>query len=143
MIKKFKLKIKNCSGGFSLIELIVVITIIAVLSTVTLLSFGSTNKKARDSRRISDLQKVAIALEMAKQIGSTYPASNGSQPIGLVPTYLQMWPTDPKGYSFYYTSPTAYTYTLSAYVEDSANATGSYGNNCGAPGVCNYQITNP
>lgn len=134
--------IKN-KRGFSLIELIVVITIIAVLSTVALVSFGSTNKKARDSRRMSDMQKVAIALEMAKQIGRTYPPASGGQPLNLVPTYLQTWPTDPKGFVYYYTNPTAHTYTLSGYLEDVGSTTGSFGNNCSAPGQCNYRITNP
>jgi len=129
-------------GGFTLIELIVTMTVIAVLTTLAMISFGGTNKRARDGRRVSDLQKIAIALEMARQVGNTYPVTSDSLVTG---GYIQSWPTDPKNYIYYYVRPTNYTYTVSAYMEDlgSTNGTGSYGNNCGAPGNCNYQIVNP
>jgi len=128
--------------GFSLIELIVVMTIIVLISSVAIISFSSTNKKARDARRTSDLQKIAVALEMARQIGSTYPTQ-----ANLVPTYLQAWPTDPKStYSYLYVpgGPPAYTYTLYAQMEDPAtkNLFPPAGN-CGGVNTCNYLITNP
>lgn len=132
--------------GFTLIELIVTMTVVAILTTVAMVSFGGTNKKARDGRRASDLQKIAVALELSRQVGGTYPAASGGQAPALITAgYITKWPDDPKAYTYYYTRPTNYTYTISAYMEDlgSTNGTGSYGNNCGAPGVCNYQITNP
>ncbi len=136
----------NKKNGFTLIELIVTMTVVAILTTIAMISFGGTNKRARDGRRSSDLQKVAIALEMSRQVGGTYPPASAGQAPGLITgEYLQKWPDDPKGYTYYYTRPTNYTYTLTAYMEDlgSTNGTGNYGNNCGAPGVCNYQIANP
>ncbi|MBI2465333.1 type II secretion system protein [Candidatus Shapirobacteria bacterium] len=132
--------------GFTLIELIVTMTIVAVLTTVAMISFGGTNKRARDGRRASDIQKIAIALEMARQVGGTYPVASGGQAPDLVNgQYLQKWPDDPSGYIYYYQRPTNYTYSLSSYMEDlgSTNGTGSYGNNCDAPGNCNYQVSNP
>lgn len=120
------------------------ITIVAVLTTVALVSFSGTNKKGRDSRRISDLQKVAVALEMARQVGGTYPAASGGQPSGIIGSgnYLPTWPVDPKGYSYVYARPTNYTYTLSGYVEDLGSTTGGSYGSCGSV-TCNYQITNP
>ncbi|MFZ2153128.1 MAG: prepilin-type N-terminal cleavage/methylation domain-containing protein [Microgenomates group bacterium] len=123
--------------GFTLIELIVVITIIAVLTAVTMVSFGGTNKRARDSRRMSDLQKMAVALELARQVGGTYPASADT----LVPSYLQALPTDPKTYDYLYSS-TNYTYTISAYMEDLGSTNISPAGSCGTV-TCNYRITNP
>ncbi|MDD2745812.1 MAG: prepilin-type N-terminal cleavage/methylation domain-containing protein, partial [Candidatus Gracilibacteria bacterium] len=41
--------------GFTLIELIVVITILAILGTIGFLSIGGYSSKARDSARISDV----------------------------------------------------------------------------------------
>lgn len=147
-MNKFKilnLKFRN-EGGFTLIELIVTMTVVAILTTIAMVSFSGTNKKARDGRRISDLQKVAVALEMARQVGGTYPPADGSgqSPTLVSAGYLQQWPTDPKNYRYYYAA-TNYTYTLSAYMEDvgSTNGSGSFGANCNAPGNCNYQITNP
>ena len=131
-----KQKIKN---GFTLVELIVVITIIAVISTIALVSFGGTNRKARDARRMSDLQKIAIALEMARQVNSTYPATIDS----LTPNFLQTLPTDPKGYSYVYALTDAYHYVLSGYMEDLGSTNMAPSGTCGAPGNCNYKITNP
>ena len=54
----------NKKNGFTLIELIVVVTIIAVLTVVGVISYSGTNRKARDSRRMADLEKVRIALEL-------------------------------------------------------------------------------
>ena len=124
--------------AFTLIELIVSIAIIAILTVVTLVSYGGVNKKARDSRRMADLQKIAIGLEMAKQVGATYPATLDM----LKPNFMQSIPDDPKsGFLYYYSRLTNYTYTLDAYVEDLGSTTGIY-ESCGAA-TCNYRITNP
>jgi prepilin-type N-terminal cleavage/methylation domain-containing protein len=134
---------KNKKEGFTLIELIVSITIVAVITTLAMVNFGATNKKARDSRRASDLQKVAIALEMSRQVGGTYPTASGGLPTGLVAAgYLQVWPTDPKSYSYVYAAPTSYTYTLSAYMEDLGSTNMAPSGSCGTV-TCNFRITNP
>lgn len=126
------------TGGFkafTFIELIVVVTIIAVISVVGAVSYSSANKKSRDARRISDLEKMRISLEMMRQVGVTYPASANN----LVPTYLQSLPLDPKSNAVYwYTAGTNnYTYTLRATMEDLGATNGSYGSGY------NYQVTNP
>ena len=128
-------------GGFTLIELIVVMTVVAVLTTLAMVSFGGTNKRARDGRRVADLQKIAIALEMARQVGGTYPATDSGLVTG---GFLSVWPTDPKGYAYYYQrTPTNYTYILRAYMEDLGSTNMAPIGNCEAPGGCNYQLTNP
>lgn len=127
--------------GFSLIELIVVVTIIAIVTVVGAVSFGGTNKKARDGRRMADLEKVRVALEMAKQVGNTYPLSLDLLVAG---GYLQAVPSDPKAGKIYnYSASSLYTYTLDAELEDLGSTNGSYGADCGAGTVCNYRVTNP
>lgn len=117
--------------GFTLIELIVAITIIAIITAVGAISYTGVNKKARDSRRVSDLEKYRIALEIAKQVGSTYPADLSTLvTMNLLPGTL----VDPKTSNGYtYNRPTNYTYTLRATMED--------------PGSTNvpdaYQVTQP
>lgn len=125
--------------GFSFIELIVVITIIAVLTMAGILSYGPTQKKSRDSRRVADLQKISMALEMMRQIGTTYPLASGGIPVGLEPTYIQSYPSDPKpGLPYLYTQVTPYTFTIYALMEDMGST------NCPtACGSYNYRVTNP
>jgi len=104
--------------GFSLIELLVVMTIIIVISAVAMVNYAGAGKKARDSRRIADLEKIRMALEAVRQVGNTYPVASAGQASGLVPTYLSIWPADPKANSYTYTQDTPYTYHIDAVMED-------------------------
>jgi len=61
--------------GFTLIEMLIVITIIALLASMILVGMGGARAKARDSRRIADLHNVQNALEL-------YYAKNGNYPVG-------------------------------------------------------------
>jgi general secretion pathway protein G len=128
-----KNKIKK--NGFTLIELIVVVTIIAVLTVVGVISYGGTNKKARDSRRMADLEKIAMALEVYRQdVGSSYPPTADYSTF-LVTEYIQALPKDPKtGLDYTYNRSAPYTYTIRATVEDAGSSN--------VPGWI-YEITNP
>jgi prepilin-type N-terminal cleavage/methylation domain-containing protein len=106
---------KNKKTGFTLFELLVSISIIAVMTAVAVVSFAGVSKKSRDARRIADLEKIRIALEAVRQVGNTYPVSTAT----LIPTYLQKWPTDPKTPGTYtYIRQTTTTYQICADVED-------------------------
>ena len=92
--------------AFTLFELLVSISIIAILIAVASTSYGSAQKKARDARRAEDLNSIQKAMEQYYASNTyQYPTDRNS----LVPNYIQSLPTDPKGY--------AYTYglTLSTY----------------------------
>ncbi|MBL7036741.1 type II secretion system protein [Candidatus Microgenomates bacterium] len=61
--------------GFTLIEMLVVISIIGILTTLALASFTGTQKQARDTRRKSDLKQYQTSLEeYATKSSSLYPA---------------------------------------------------------------------
>ena len=66
--------------GFTLIELLVVIAIIGLLSSVITASVNVARAKARDAKRLSDLQQVQIALETYYADHGSYPATTGSYP---------------------------------------------------------------
>ncbi len=56
-------KTSNNSGGFTLIELMVVVAIIAVLSVMGIAVFTNVQKSARDARRRSDIDAISKAWE--------------------------------------------------------------------------------
>lgn len=59
--------------AFTLVELIVVITILAILWTIAFLSFQGYSRDARDSVRLSDLSKMMTSLELFKVTTWFYP----------------------------------------------------------------------
>jgi len=64
--------------GFTLVELLVVMAILAILATVGFGQYTNSQIKARDAQRKSDLSNIARALEMYYNDNQSYPtASNG------------------------------------------------------------------
>lgn len=66
--------------GFTLIEVMVTVTIIALLSVMVISGYGQQQRRARDARRIADGGSVGIAIE-------SYKAANGSYPNSTVANY--------------------------------------------------------
>jgi general secretion pathway protein G len=131
--------------GFTLIELLVVITLIGILTAVGLFSYQTTNRKARDGRRQSDLEQIRTALEIYRSENSFYPNSLDQ----LVPDYSKSLPSDPRQpeYDYYYLPSGDNTdYELCAHLEldDDEDSYCGLALNCGTPGsACNYSVVNP
>ena len=68
-----KISIPNAARGFTLIEILIVVSIIAILASSVLVGFGPTQKQGRDTRRISDLRQVQNALEIYYAKCGYYP----------------------------------------------------------------------
>jgi prepilin-type N-terminal cleavage/methylation domain-containing protein len=140
-MKNFKVKkLKSKKNGFTLIELIVAITIIAVLSVIAIVNYSGVSRRSRDGRRINDLERIRMALELYRQEYKKYPANVSD----LIPNYLQEWPKDPTTFRYDYAHLTDYTYTVSAHVEDLGTTNTSLFSGCSTSGnQCNYRLNNP
>ena len=104
--------------GFTLIEILVVTTIIVLLTSAAAVTYSQFSKSSRDARRKTDLEQVKAALEIYRSNNDTYPVGNWSNLSVLTTTYIQSLPTDPKSASYsYYYSGTADDYTIGAYLE--------------------------
>jgi prepilin-type N-terminal cleavage/methylation domain-containing protein len=82
--------------GFTLIELLVVIAIIGVLATLLILQLGVARQRARDAKRIGDINQIRTGLEFYFDSFNSYPATAD---LDEVSQYLQgnRLPADPIG----------------------------------------------
>lgn len=72
-ISEFMRFLQSHLKGFTIIELVVVIAIIAVLSGIIISNINEYQAKARDAKRISDLDNIRKALEMYRVANGFYP----------------------------------------------------------------------
>lgn len=102
--------------GFTIVELLIVIVVIAILAAVTVVAYNGIQQRARDSTRTSDIAAIHRALELYRADNGVFP-SVGTDNIGynistlstaLVPTYIASIPNDPN------TSLTNYQYVRGA-----------------------------
>lgn len=100
--------------GFTLVEIIIVVSIISILTSVSVFSYAEASKKARDKDRQADLRTLQAAVELYKQkngrypagckgpgvwsgqIGSVYACADGSNQyiVGIAPGYIPKLPND-------------------------------------------------
>lgn len=59
--------------GFTLVELLVTISIIGLLASITMLSVGNVRQVARDSKRLADIKQLQTALEFYFNQTNGYP----------------------------------------------------------------------
>ncbi len=113
--------IKN--KGFTLVELLVVMTIVAILAGLALTSYQGARKNARDGKRKADLEQIRSALEMCYADEGSYPTSIYASVSCGGQTYLSSTPKDPitdAKYS-YLPGATFVTYQLCASLEMTGN----------------------
>lgn len=94
MLQRFKSK-----DGFTLVELLVVIAIIGILATIVLVSLSSARAKARDATRQSNINQIALAMEMYNDNNGSKYLTSASMPTAIG-TYLTSVPLDPNGGSY-------------------------------------------
>ncbi|MBI5614326.1 prepilin-type N-terminal cleavage/methylation domain-containing protein [Candidatus Gottesmanbacteria bacterium] len=134
-------KLRISRSGFTLIEVLVAATIIAVLVAIGMVSYSSVNKRSRDAKRRGDIEQMRSALELFRSEYGYYPSvgsnawtnasglNTGDAATGLVPSFMPSVPSDPKStqqYSFKATNASSgiyYGYCLSAKLETISSTT--------------------
>jgi len=101
--------------GFTLIELLVVIAIIGVLASIVIASLSGAKASARDSKRISDIKNIQLALALYYNDNLKYPTDIYASSGSLAPNYMSVVPCDPKSTGSSCSSPYFYqAYNASA-----------------------------
>ena len=88
------MKKHNLIRGFTLIEMLVVIAIIAILTGIILVSISGARAKARDGKRISDVSQIQLALEQYFDRCGQYPRT-GFMTGANLSSYSEGCPTTP------------------------------------------------
>ncbi|MDO8570478.1 MAG: type II secretion system protein [Candidatus Daviesbacteria bacterium] len=89
---------KRLSAGFTLVELMVVISIIAILASVSIVLFTSSQASARDAKRRIELSALAKSIEASRDMGNGsyyYESTRMNADFPTIGLY-----NDPKGHAY-------------------------------------------
>lgn len=95
---KIKQNAVKSSVGFTLIEILVVVAIIALLSSVALIGMLSAREKGRNVKRLSDMTQMNTGLELFFAANKGYPEDTSPQdgiPDALAPQFMTSIPKAP------------------------------------------------
>ncbi|CNK32949.1 general secretion pathway protein G [Yersinia mollaretii] len=108
----------SAQGGFTLLEIMVVIVILGVLASLTIPSLMGNKDRADRQKAVSDVVTLENALDMYKLDNSRYPSTEqGLKALVTKPTiapiprnyrvegYIRRLPSDPWGNTYQLTSP--------------------------------------
>lgn len=120
-------------AGFTLVELLVVMAIIAILSVTAYVALGGQTGKARNSRRMQDLGAIQSALEIYfVENYSSYPATSDLV-SELEPKYMPKVPVDPipkenesANPYVYVAGPNEKTYQIATIIEEEDGSYAAY-----------------
>lgn len=138
--------------GFTLVELLVVISIIAILMGLSFFGLQGARESSRDSRRKADLESIRSGIEIYKSDCTQYPTSLSTSLSGdgstascaTTNTYMSSVPTDPtspdRAYRY---SSNGTTYEICTSLEQGTGSVTCGGSNICGTQTCNYKVINP
>ena len=133
--------LKYMRKGFTLIEILIVVAIIAILASIVLVGLGPSQQAGRDARRLSDIRQIQTGLELYFNRCGIYPGNAAPNTAGQPCTVaaddyhamvaavtgsnlgISSMPQDPSPSQTYYygVSATGNTYTVGAHLENTGN----------------------
>tara|TARA_B100000678_G_C18005389_1_gene420546 strand:+ start:141 stop:641 length:501 start_codon:yes stop_codon:yes gene_type:complete len=150
--------------GFTIVELLIVIVVIAILAAITIVAYNGIQERARDTQRLTDLSNIEKAIRLyAADHNDQFPteASGANGIIGegagldaLLADYMSVVPHDPLGpgnatYNYYYdgkhncggrgSQAVIFIRTLESPKDDNTPCT-SWGSEGGSDGANAYHI---
>ncbi|MBC7882643.1 MAG: prepilin-type N-terminal cleavage/methylation domain-containing protein [Anaerolineae bacterium] len=93
--------------GFTLLELLTVVTMVGILSSVAIPNFLNSTDRSRYAQASGDMGRMKTALNEFFENNSNFPGDvdNGQVPAGIANGYLRDWPTSgPFGATYDYDS---------------------------------------
>jgi general secretion pathway protein G len=103
------MKIRACQNGFTLIELMIVVIIIAALAAMVTPSLINRSEEAKDNIARGDLSSLETALKLFRLDTGAYPSSEQGLDVLLATTgkgpYLEKKPLDPWKKPYRYKCP--------------------------------------
>lgn len=106
--------LRNRSSGFTIIELLIVIVVIAILAGLVLNAFGNIQARARDTERRNDINAIHTQLELYYTDNDEYPATLAE--VDNLNAEALVAPGDDEEYT-YTPAEDGTSYTLSAALE--------------------------
>jgi general secretion pathway protein G len=117
-MRKLWRKIFRSEKGFTLVELMIVIIILAVLTGIAVPSYMALRNRARESATESEMKNLATSLELYQADNEDYPTT--AEGLAACSPYMNPIPTlDAWGTGYTYTSDST-TYTLDSNGADAA-----------------------
>lgn len=111
------MKVGKQQQGFTIVELLIVVVVIAILAAITIVSYNGITSQANDTAVQSDLRNVGMAaMQIQAESGEfPIPASNNVAPPGMENTKVNKNAYDSSANNFYYCVTTEKDrFTLSA-----------------------------
>lgn len=142
--------------AFSLIELLIVISIIGILTGISIFAIQNARITSRDAKRKADLETIRSGFELFRADCGNYPPAlpaPGDPLVGSCPAssseYISSVPGDPiPSREYTYVTTDYLTYQLCAAMEKTSTVGNCGGESCGTDDeganlACNYEVKNP